>query len=786
MSQRLQEVSGLVRNASTKDALPFASVRVEGSTKGTTTDKHGRFTLYLEPGSHTLVASYIGYTSAQRILRIDRERVDATLELSPGHIDFPAVTVTPGDNPALRIIRQAIESKERRKKRLENYRLTSHSKLVVRASDIKGVRVNNMTDSAFTAVMETQTDAWWAKPNRSKEIVKARKQTAFIPAQSNIIISSFFIIDFSNDLLKLSDKAPIVGPISEAGLRNYDYTLAGTTVLDGEKLFRIEIRPLSENDPLLVGSLTIADGTYALTSVDVTLNDAAMPTFFKRLRFQQHFRLFEKEFWMPTDVVVDADVEVSMIVSVKLAMEGFSVLQDYAINEEINEEFFDRTRIKVLKEADERDSLYWSGNQKIPNTAEELDAYRKSDSVKAVMEAGRNEVDYTNIFFGKTFQNDDTRWTVPGLFSLYRFNRVEGHVLSPSFDIRNPFAPVEAMDVEAGYGFSDMRWSYAAGVRVRIQQSPGISLAARIFDRLGHIDEGRDALNTIGTTIASLFAKFDEKDYYRVKGGQASFTTDVLYLFPSTVTVSRNSYLSAAKHTDWSIARRSWDFRENPSVNDGVITSLQVTTGFDDRDFIDNAGTIRRFGGRSVVPTVAVAYNAADIAGEQFTFTQLTAGLNGTIPFGRFGALRFQLSGSTTEGKLPTQRLLNLPGSVNHIVDRWRFRTLGLREFGGDQRVMAMVEHDFGDQVFRWLHVPLLESSGWSLVLFGNAGWSAMRDATRGMQTVATGEARVPIYEAGVALDRIFLLFRLEAAWRLNHFREGRNFFIGISTPFLF
>jgi hypothetical protein len=599
------------------------------------------------------------------------------------------------------------------------------------------------------------------------------------------MISSFFIIDFSQDLLRLGDKAPIVGPISEAGLRNYDYTLSGSTVMDGEKVYRIDIAPISEHDPLLIGSLYIADGTFALTELDVSLNAAAMPTFFKRLRFRQHFRLFEKQFWMPVDVVVDADISVSMIVSISLALEGLSVLQDYGINEQINEDFFDRTRIKVLQEADHRDSIYWADNQKIPNREEELKAYKKSDSIKTILEAQRNLFGLSDTFFGKTFVYNDVRFSIPGLLSVYRFNRVEGNALRFSCDIRSTGSFIDAVDGELGYGFSDTRWKYAAGFRLRTGGQPGYVLAALTFDKLGFIDDDHRLLSELGSTAASLLAKYDEKDYFRDRGLRLSLSSDVLSLFPSSITFSHHAYGSIWKKSDWSITRQSWEYRDNPQINDGSISSLQLTTSFDNRDLIDNAGTIRRIGGRSFIPTVMFTYNTVEIASHSYQFLQYAAAMNGSISYGQFGISTFRVSAAFTSNDLPTQRILLLPGSVNHIIGRWRFRTLSPREYGGDRVASLMFEHDFGDQLFRSLHIPVLQGSGFSLIVYGNAGWSTLRDGTRDLQTVPVLSAARPVYEVGIGIDRILLAFRLEAAWRLSHYRSGRNFFLGVSAPFI-
>ncbi len=798
-------IKGTVTDSDSEEPLQFCNVWIDGTSKGTSTDRHGRFTLYLAPGKYTIVASYIGYKTHRREITVGTMPLEFTIALQSMHIEMPEVTITPGDNPALRIIRLAIDAKEKRKEKLQNYRLTSHSKVVVDVFDApnfsiggggrRGARISigsgggdtaSVTDTAkgpLKAILETQTDAYWAKPDRYKEIVKARKQSAFIPAQANIIISSFFIIDFSSDELKLSDKSPVVGPISEAGLKSYYYRLIGTTEMDGKTIYMIRIKALDDNDPLLRGTLYIADETFALMMVDLELNEAAMPTFFKRLAFRQNFRLFEKEFWMPVDVVVNADVEVSLIITVKIGIDGFSVLQDYAINEPVNEEFFDRTRIKVLKEADERDSSYWAGNQLIPNTAEEIKAYEESDSVRQVMQEEQNRYGiFDFLTTGKTFVGEESRFTTPGVLSLYHFNRVEGHALAIPFSAWRPFDPIESLSLDAAYGFNDKRWKYRLQAGVRIVKSPSVTLSAESFDRTSFIDEEYGWLK-MNTTISNLFFKYDFKDYYYTKGFSGDIRADILHLFPTTLFVARQSFMNARKTTDWSVFRTEWKYRENPAINEGSILSAGVRLSFDNRDFIDNAGEIRRFGRRDHTPVLDFEYNSADIEGERYDFRIVSAHLNGRFDFGRAGTTQYRLSGAFSDAKLPTQRVMNLPGSINYISENWRFLTLDFREFGGDKRMMIFIQHDFRDELFRWLNLPLLNSSGFGLLLHAKAGWTSMTAETRTLQTISISDARTPFAEIGFGINRILTFLRIDFAWRLNHFRQGRNFFIGISTP---
>jgi len=54
-----------------KEPLPFVNVYIEGTTKGTTTDINGNYTLKdVVPGKYTLIASHTGFTSQRKIINL--------------------------------------------------------------------------------------------------------------------------------------------------------------------------------------------------------------------------------------------------------------------------------------------------------------------------------------------------------------------------------------------------------------------------------------------------------------------------------------------------------------------------------------------------------------------------------------------------------------------------------------------------------------------------------------------------------------------------------------------
>jgi len=68
-------INGYVRDAATGEALIAANVIIEELGTGTSTNEYGFYALSLEPGSYTLIFSYVGYATVRKIIDLKDEMV---------------------------------------------------------------------------------------------------------------------------------------------------------------------------------------------------------------------------------------------------------------------------------------------------------------------------------------------------------------------------------------------------------------------------------------------------------------------------------------------------------------------------------------------------------------------------------------------------------------------------------------------------------------------------------------------------------------------------------------
>ena len=86
-------VSGTVRDAATGEALFPANVIIEELGTGTSTNEYGFYALSLEPGSYTLLFSYVGYATESRIIDLNRDMV-LNMELQESLQELEEVTIS--------------------------------------------------------------------------------------------------------------------------------------------------------------------------------------------------------------------------------------------------------------------------------------------------------------------------------------------------------------------------------------------------------------------------------------------------------------------------------------------------------------------------------------------------------------------------------------------------------------------------------------------------------------------------------------------------------------------
>src|SRR5881392_34165 len=88
-------VTGVVKDEK-GNPLPYASITASGTTKGAITNSEGRYTLYLSPGTYTLVCQYVGFKKEEKSIIVDGSTLVVNFDLSIQEVTMQEVIIKRG------------------------------------------------------------------------------------------------------------------------------------------------------------------------------------------------------------------------------------------------------------------------------------------------------------------------------------------------------------------------------------------------------------------------------------------------------------------------------------------------------------------------------------------------------------------------------------------------------------------------------------------------------------------------------------------------------------------
>ncbi len=781
-------VKGKITDASTSQGLLYGNLRILNSTFGTSANAEGNYEIRLNPGNYTFIASYIGYISDTVKVDLQSDR-NINFKLKSISINLPEVTVIPGYNPAIPIIKKAIEYKNLREQKILSYEFTAYTKGAIRTTQKVEAGANSISLGVGTSedstalqiagILENQSKGYYKKPNNYKEEIIARKQSANFPSSINLLTGGRIIQNFYIDDIRFFDR-PLPSPIGNDALDYYYFYLEDSLAMDNNKVYKIYFAPEKEYYPGFTGHIYIIDSVYALIKTDVTLNKAANTAgLFTKINIFQQYVPFSENIYMPIDYRLF--VEANIMGLARLGFELNSIMYDYKVNTEIEDDFFDYAIITVTPEADTRGLSYWETVQTIPNTIEENEAYKRIDSLEAIPKTFWDKFS----FLATSIELNDTL-SITGPLDIYSFNKVEGHSLNFGLEYRKLFNSRLYGDMNFGYGFSDKKFKYNFNNKYYLGKYRTHNIEFNIYDKTKSLFEESIDYNSFTSTVLSLFTKYDFRNYYRSKGFEGEVTSMVFPFLTFKAGFINNNDYSLINKTNFSFFKKDKYYAANLSINDGKITAL--TSGFilDFRPYIIDGLFIRRIGMSKFFAILSgdILYSNNNIIKSKSNFTIYNLALSGRFNTFRSATARFEFKGVNSYGTVPVQYMYALPGNISSAGKDFSFRSLDVGEVFGDRVFTAFFEHSFRDELFRMLALPFFKTSELNLDVYVNMALTNISNKTENYIPYNSIKFLKPFYEAGFSLGHPIFPFKFEFTWKLNY-RGKNDFTFGINTILL-
>jgi len=408
-------VSGKVMDTDSVN-LSFSTVYVKNTTYGVVADFNGNYFIELEAGTYTLVYSYLGYKNFEKTVTVTKNKnlkINVFLEKSDVQIADIEI-VSNKVNKAKRIVKLAKQKRNYYLTNVESYECKSYIKTSIENESEAEIIDSTKSKKDFETYLKNEklnlieyvAYTYFKKPGKLKEnIIAYHKYTEDKPFRGMSVSASFGEHDIAPQQYHSEDpfvfyknstsgdfnfyenslnfpslcNQSLVSPIASNSGLYYKYEFDYSFIQNGTEINKIKVTPLNKLGSLFYGNIYIEDSTWALVSVDLSINEGAL-TLYENFNIIQNYQKINDSIYLP----VRTDIIYTIKDGKKKVLGNTQIIRkEYIVNQEIKKIKFNNEIITYEEDAFDKDSVYWSENRLITLKDRELKFIDKSDSLQA-------------------------------------------------------------------------------------------------------------------------------------------------------------------------------------------------------------------------------------------------------------------------------------------------------------------------------------------------------------------------------------------------------------------
>ena len=331
VNQVFAQIQGVVKDATTGESIPYASVFYEGKGVGVLTDVDGRFVVDKFVEWKNLSFSSVGY--ATKVVPITSKTTKLTVSLKPLEYTLDEVVVkarrekySRKNNPAVEMMKKVVASKaldDLKKKDYYNYNVYQKLTLALNNITADSLRESKLfkqypffrdqveycdeieKNILPLSVDETLTQIVYRKnPESEKHLIKGINSTGVNELfntgdmLTTVLKDVFQNVNVYEDRVRLL-QYPFDSPISDNGIGFYRYYIMDTTYVDKEKCFQLSFVPNNPQDFGFTGTLyVLADSTFRLKQCVLNLPKKTDVNFVENMIITQQFGALPTGEWV--------------------------------------------------------------------------------------------------------------------------------------------------------------------------------------------------------------------------------------------------------------------------------------------------------------------------------------------------------------------------------------------------------------------------------------------------------------------------------------------------------
>ena len=582
--------------------IPFGTIYLKNATLGTSANAEGFYTLKIPSGKHDLIFRAVGYK-----LVIKQLNVTQNLELNVLLVDEiyqlkDVVVKADGEDPAYQIIRKAIKQKKEYLKETPAYTCEVYIKGVQKllkapekffGNDIGKFAREAGLDSNRTGIIyqsESQSILSFLPPKSYREVMISSKvagsNRSFSFNRATDLMLNFY--ENYQDWGSLSNR-PFVSPIADNALFYYDYKLIGSTVENGEIINKIELLPKRKYDPAYRGYIYIVEDSWRIHSTDFLMSKESNISLLDTLKINQQFIPVDRKVWMPATVKFEFK---GGLFGFKFGGNYVGIYSNYDLKPSLNEKDFKEV-LKITKEVNKKDSVFWSAARPIPLTQEESANYVKKDSIAKRRESKPylDSLDKVNnnlklsklLLRGYNPRNrfNKENYHIDGILPSVLYNTVEGFAINYGANYTKNIDTLNNRFLRLGgnlrYGFSNKLFSAFTTATVPVGKL--ITLNAALGSDVVDLND-KGSLRVLSNTINSLLYEINYSKFYQKKFGNVGISSRILGGLNGSFNVGYNNHKWLPNTSTYAFRNdKNNDFTSNnpftPSIDQPLFSEYQ-------------------------------------------------------------------------------------------------------------------------------------------------------------------------------------------------------------------
>ncbi|MFC5270711.1 DUF5686 and carboxypeptidase-like regulatory domain-containing protein [Adhaeribacter terreus] len=768
-------LKGTVRDAQTKEVLPFVSILINDGPHGATSDINGKFEVKSRETLRQLTFSYLGYEPQK--IQLSDSVTQLLVKMKPQANNLREVVIRAGFNPAHRIIKLATANRKKNDPaQLPEYTYRVYTKTVITynvkevekdtfklvevkpiltAEDSSKLEMEAYFAKHYLFLTESIADHAFIKPNLDKETVLATRVSGLQNPTFAMLSTDSKNFSVYQDMVTFFGKS-YLGPLSEGSTKKYDFQLEDTTYTGNDTVFIISYKPLpGKNFEGLKGQLHISSDGWAVANIIAESAEEST----QGVRLQQHYEKIGQT-WFPVQVHTDYDFKTLLNHGYKPVAYSRSYYSQINLKPELKRREFKAVTIKMQNDAARKPEAFWNQHRPDSLSFRERNTYHKLDSL------------------GKEFKMDARFRLFEALYSkqlplgpvsvdlnrIYRLNRYERFRFGLGLHTNDRISRFFTLGGYAGYGVKDKAWKYGGNLAFNLYQPSNLKLTVTHSEDIA--ESGGTVLPfynapLLGNNLRHLVIRNMDKVTH-----QSIFLSARIFKYMDVQTGLQEEHKRTTNGYTYEVSKDNFrsDFRFTEAV-------LGFRYAFREQ-LMEMFNNLIPMGTNYPIVWFQYRQGLNDLMNGQFAYQKYSARIEKNLKNKALGTTSVVLTGGLASGNIPYPNLFNGNGAEErdlHLYTSEGFQTMLPEEFLSDRYVALYVRHNFSSLLYR------SEKFSPKLAVITNVGFGSLKDPQKhrniDFKTMEKG-----YYESGLLVNDLvkmnFSSFGIGAFYRYGAYQQ--------------